>query len=831
VTWSSRTRRRQLGRIRCPKAATRRKGGLLHRALRVELLEDRRLLSITVDTLTDELDGSIVDGDVSLRDAIAAATPSETIDFSVTGTIALNLTLGELVVNKDLTISGPGADLLTIDAGDGTDGIFDTYDGVRIFNVDDGNSDNFIDVELTGLTLTGGDVAGDGGAIWNCERLVITASTISDNAANDGGGIYNWSGEVTVVASTISGNSADSQGGAICSEYGSLTLSNSTVSGNSAYFCGGGIYSNYGQTSIRFTTITGNAAGEENGGGGIASYGQAASDATPASTTATFTNTEVDGVIRISIGSGTIDVTTAAGYGDYLNGISDVVINLGQAASNATYANGVLTVDVIQAAEIADLDDVAAAIGREAEFADAPVVTGNETISAPEALAATVGLTVTGRDAGSSVITITSATAGAAANGKTVTIVESGTVTANAPQAACDGSGNIIVLVSNAGTTDLADVAAAIDALDDYIASLVVTTGDGNYNPLTQAPPPVANTAGGQDASGSEVYSTIVAGNTNGDVEYLSAVNPYESLGYNLIGTGNATDAFVQAGDQVIGTGDPGLGPLQDNGGPTWTHALLATSPAIDAGDPSFDPNAYDPPLLYDQRGAPFVRVADGDPPEDIAIDIGAFELVYPSLFGDYNLDNSVDAADYCVWRDHLGASVATYTSGDGTGDGFVDENDYVVWKAHFGQTLPPPGSGAVAGALSEGTVEPAGSGAATASQPPALPGDSAALGLESDVALATAEAEPESDVAPALFIDSRPAVLSRPVSARVREARPSVASRQDDLLLAWSLSRTHRQTQDDAGHRPLLADADEPHGEADDAVDALDAVFETLGG
>ena len=55
----------------------------------MESLEDRRLLSITVNTLVDEQDGSIVDGDASLRDAIAIAASGDTIDFSVTGTIQL----------------------------------------------------------------------------------------------------------------------------------------------------------------------------------------------------------------------------------------------------------------------------------------------------------------------------------------------------------------------------------------------------------------------------------------------------------------------------------------------------------------------------------------------------------------------------------------------------------------------------------------------------------------------------------------------------------------------------------------------------------------------
>src|SRR5262249_32666420 len=59
---------------------------------------------------------------------------------------------------------------------------------------------------------------------------------------------------------------------------------------------------------------------------------------------------------------------------------------------------------------------------------------------------------------------------------------------------------------------------------------------------------------------------------------------------------------------------DPKLGPLQDNGGPTLTHALLPGSPALDAGD-----NAGAP--THDQRGPGFPRIFGG------TIDIGAFEV------------------------------------------------------------------------------------------------------------------------------------------------------------------------------------------------------------
>jgi hypothetical protein len=61
------------------------------------------------------------------------------------------------------------------------------------------------------------------------------------------------------------------------------------------------------------------------------------------------------------------------------------------------------------------------------------------------------------------------------------------------------------------------------------------------------------------------------------------------SQGHNLIGDGHGTGGFT-ATDQV-GTAanpiDPGLGPLQDNGGPTQTMALLPGSPAVNAGDPA----------------------------------------------------------------------------------------------------------------------------------------------------------------------------------------------------------------------------------------------------
>ena len=176
------------------------------RRLRIEPLEDRRLLTITVNTLVDEADGSIVDGDISLRDAIAAAPAGDTINFSVNGTINLT-SLGQLTINKNLTISGPGADLLTIRAYDPT---MAAGNGRRVFNIDDGTTSNHKTVAISGLTVTGGDVTGDGGAIRSVENLTVSNSTISGSAATGkGGGIFSANNRnLTVTGSTISGNAA-----------------------------------------------------------------------------------------------------------------------------------------------------------------------------------------------------------------------------------------------------------------------------------------------------------------------------------------------------------------------------------------------------------------------------------------------------------------------------------------------------------------------------------------------------------------------------------------------------------------------------------------------
>jgi CSLREA domain-containing protein len=238
---------------------------IYRRVLRFEPLEDRRLLSITVNTLVDENDGAGV-GDVSLRDAIAAAMPGETIDFGVHGTILL--THGELTVNKNLSISGPGANLLTIDADGGS----------RAITVDDGNVGTLANVQISGITITGGVTGGVGGGLLNLEALTVSQCWITGNRADNGGGIDNFEGTLAVVDSTISGNTSTGVtggGGGIFNLSSSLgqisSITNSTISGNTAATRGGGINNFAGTLNIQFSTITNNTA-PAGAGSGVSSW-------------------------------------------------------------------------------------------------------------------------------------------------------------------------------------------------------------------------------------------------------------------------------------------------------------------------------------------------------------------------------------------------------------------------------------------------------------------------------------------------------------------------------------------------------------------------------
>ncbi|MCP4537983.1 MAG: DUF11 domain-containing protein [Chloroflexi bacterium] len=144
-----------------------------------------------------------------------------------------------------------------------------------------------------------------------------------------------------------------------------------------------------------------------------------------------------------------------------------------------------------------------------------------------------------------------------------------------------------------------------------------IGSSNSNLTNVTVHDNTATNNGGGvRQASGSiNVENTIVAGNTAGG-SGPNCNGTITSLGYNLE---SGTDcSFTQTGDQQ--SADPLLGPLQDNGGPTWTHAPQVHSRAIDAGSCSG--------ATTDQRGKPRpLDIPEYTIDPDDSCDIGAYEV------------------------------------------------------------------------------------------------------------------------------------------------------------------------------------------------------------
>ena len=115
------------------------------------------------------------------------------------------------------------------------------------------------------------------------------------------------------------------------------------------------------------------------------------------------------------------------------------------------------------------------------------------------------------------------------------------------------------------------------------------------------------------------LQNTILAGNSSSWANDCGGT--IGTLGYNLIGDTSNCSFTATTGDIV--DVDPLLDSLEDNGGPTLTHALLSTSPAIDSGN---NATCHDP----DQRGVS--RPVDGDQDSTATCDMGAFEYIPPTF-------------------------------------------------------------------------------------------------------------------------------------------------------------------------------------------------------
>ena len=188
----------------------------------------------------------------SLRWAVNNAGSGDTINFSFACPGTTSITVNSaLDINKNLTITGPGAACLTI---------FGTNQS-RVFTVESG-----VTASISGLTIADGKDVIVGGGVFNLGTLslsdcVVTGNFVPFNMGNSvgGGGIGN-AGTLTLTNCSVSNNTSDATGGGIRNANGAtLNIINSTISNNTSKDNGGGIWTK-GIVNVSGSTFSGNSA-------------------------------------------------------------------------------------------------------------------------------------------------------------------------------------------------------------------------------------------------------------------------------------------------------------------------------------------------------------------------------------------------------------------------------------------------------------------------------------------------------------------------------------------------------------------------------------------
>ena len=174
--------------------------------------------------------------------------------------------------------------------------------------------------------------------------------------------------------------------------------------------------------------------------------------------------------------------------------------------------------------------------------------------------------------------------------------------------------------IASDGVLTLTNSTISANSVDDMGAAVPEDRGGGLYLDGTAT---ISNCAiadnsalfGGAVANqGTATFrNTIVAGNPGGNCDNVFSSGTIVANAYNL----DSGNTCTFSGTDLVDV-DPLLGPLQDNGGPTFTHALLATSPALEAGNPAVPGSGGSACEATDQRGV--------SRPQRVRCDIGSFE-------------------------------------------------------------------------------------------------------------------------------------------------------------------------------------------------------------
>ena len=520
--------------------------------------------TITVNSLADNTTGG--DAQCTLREALAnsnanaqttsgdcvAGSGSDTINLTgLAGTITLG---AQLSISDSTQLTGPGAATLAIDGANNS----------RVFYIY--NNASALDVTISGLTLTRGKASTGGNVSNKGENVTLTSVTVSQGSATSpGGGIFAAGGALTLQSSTVSGNSSTGAGGGGGGIYVTntlLTINNSTITGNSVSSLaarGGGISIN---SPAQVVNVTNSVISNNS------SAGKAGALAVK------------NGTAALTIDHSTISGNTASGRGG--------AFFLYRTAGAITLSNDQITTN--------NTSNRGGGIFLYNAFANVTIsdttISGN---TAPSASGNGGGIFFYKASTGVVVSVERSTISGNSTSrsgggiffykGSGELKIEDSTISGN--QAGLNGGG-IFDRGPFGGT-------AKLTIRNSTLSGNSASTGGGNLN-VTVVPTTITNSvvANGTAPVGPDM--------TTGGANVIANFSLIENTsGATFTGANNITAV------------DPNLGPLQDNGGPTFTQRPATGSPLIDAGDPAFVP-----PPATDQRG--LARVFNG------RLDIGALE-------------------------------------------------------------------------------------------------------------------------------------------------------------------------------------------------------------
>ncbi len=545
------------------------------------------LSSVATDYIVNsDQDYVMYDGMLTLREALEAANSNSPVGDAPAGdyytdVIRFDASLDggwinlmpdwngltpELTISGDVNIEGPPNGITL--GGDFTGRVLSIGDDWDDWD-DIGPS---LFVELRNLTIFGGGIYNDGGI------LTLYDCRVSNNTTSNGygGGIYNEHGNLKLYNCELSDNrtiAVNGCGGGLYTYGGEVELHDCTVTNNTAYDYvynsdgyGGGIYNKYGYLRLYNSIVSGNSA---TFGGGIYNGGSLGLNNSIVSNNTAGPNY-------------TTDWFTVGGGGGIYN-IGDLILYDSKVSNNvANYSDG--GGGIYNARLNYDVGKLTLNNSMISDNFNGGIYNNTRIYGIPEPVMSIYNCTVSGNYSG-----------GIISKGDEKWILTNSTVSGN------DGPG--------------------------------ISVDDGEWI-LTNC------TITGNDGSGiyrHDYYATFTLNNTivakNYGYTYPDIYSFLRDSHNNLIGIGSGLTGISHNVDgNLVGTGtnpiNPLLGPLQNNGGSTWTHSLPFGSPAVDAGDNTKALDPWGNTLLWDQRGPDFVRQFG------LSVDIGAYE--YQTIVNDF---------------------------------------------------------------------------------------------------------------------------------------------------------------------------------------------------